>query len=250
VQKVSQLTQSQAEQLEIDLVDLLARGKVADSMARGAQLTAGQHQMGGDFRPQEQEPAAGQAAVPAPVSELAEHIGGTLSREPPREKQPSVGEVQPCPPVTPERLERIKSLMPLAFGSQDESVAAIRPLLGQWGVQKIPQINCAQADVLISKLNMWAEARRANAGQQQAADATAGAPDANAPDSPGTITKEQLMQIKLLSEQTGWTHDEQAKWLAPLGAQTFRSISFNQAAGRINELVKIKDSFGGGVPGN
>jgi hypothetical protein len=232
VGKVSQLTQSQGEQLEIDLTELLARGRVADAMAKGAALLAtqgpGNAMKDPPFEPspesvqQSAEPETS-TVPPAGVAELAEHVTQSLSAEkPPR-------------PVSPSQIKEFTILLPQAFATDAELAAGVPPLLAPYGGQRFSQLTEPQADVVLANL-------RIKVGMRTGAAA--------GPNAPGSITAEQVQSLKGLAEKTGWTYDQQAEWLKQFGVVNFKGLTFNQGASRINELIKIAEGFAGGAPGN
>lgn len=194
----------------------------------------------------------------------------------PVEQVASVESVALAPgPMTDQQIMVIKSVLAVVgslAGDQAKMEAMVKPILASLGAGKIPELNAVTADAFLVKLHELVKQLEGAGGKGQTATSpqaaaatppqaaatkqpepgTTGPAESSDPlDQPGSIADATLRSLKEWAERTGWTkYEDHQAWLKQFRAANFRGLSERQAQGRIAELQKIADGFGGGVPGN
>jgi len=147
-------------------------------------------------------------------------------------------------------VNEIKALLPQAFAG-DSWKAWLTEQLKKLGRAKVTMLTQSQAEDLQIDLLKQVSAYKQKAAADKLASGSgepgtlSQAPTSKAFDEEAlsTITKDQLLRIKDLSERTSWKHDAQAAWLKERGLANFRGLSYRMAEDRIEEMLKVELGF-------
>jgi len=205
VGKLSELTESRAEDLHSELLRIDSERK----MAKSAEKLAG--------------------TQPTAETVEATRVQAGTQGTPPIASVADVAD-KPVQPTTID-VNRVNALLALAH------VAKIMPAvladmmreIGGDGCVKLSQLTTAQADELSERL------RAKNDSSQQGFTPP---PATQSPD--GMVTADQLGRIKKLVESTGLTYDEQVAWLERNSLKSFRNLQVNTADELISELLQVE----------
>jgi hypothetical protein len=230
--KASELTESQAESLICQLAEVLAEKKATAAAARGAELLAEKP------NPDSARQLPVQTTSETPPDTVPFDGGNVPAEKPPvTETKPRIGGEPPAGPIMAGQVEQIKALLPLAYADNAECKAKFPMVLATYNAKRASDLDERQAFSVINSLTYLVGQR---GGKVSALD----------PESPGTVTNDQLKRLGDLSERVGWTIEEQQRWLAQFGMANFRGLSARQADDRIEDLLKIELGFSGGLPKN
>lgn len=234
VQRVTELDCNQADGLEGDLLAVKAQRELDVLEIRRQEIEKGSAGSGAESKT---SPLRADPAV-AGKNEINKEVPFDSNETPEIAKPAGITEIQ---------LSIIKAALPLAFSGPEELNAEMPKILAAFCVPKIPALTATAADLFIETLEKRKNKLTGKAGGGESVTTTTG------PDAPGSATRPTLEQLQKLTIETGWTPDEQGKWLKERHCSTFRNLSENQAQERLQELVKIQSGFAsgqGGVPGN
>lgn len=227
VERVSGLTQSQGESLEIDIVTLLSQKKMAEASSKGAALK--QEPYEADARrtttPPAEQPTQPAADVPFdPKPELAT-------------APPAAPAASPDGPITAAQVTELQSLLPQVSDDGQQQRSFLLAELKRHSVGKVSELTTAQAALVIGAAKLAIKDR-----ESLAAD-----------DKPESATREQVERIRDLSTRLNWAVEKQQAYLSDLRVGSFRSLSKNQADACIEYLIKIELGFANpaeGMPAN